>query len=313
MAVSPFADDILVGFVSIRSGIDPTPADQRTPLTPAATRSAALDQAWVAAGGFTAGLRQSFFDFSSGYTYTGNYASQRVTNLIAYQHSIDKTAAVAVSLEDGSLRRYQEGVLASYGAQRFPDVVVRGRWTPSWGAVHAAAALHPINDAITNDRELGYAFNAGLEYRQKWSELFGPAAGETFGRFILTGAYAKGALDYLGIPRFSTDYVADETGKIVPTTGASGLVSYEHVWRPNFKTTASLALYGTRTELMNFEWKTQGLLAQVGAEYLLAPGATIGAQVDWYRDWVRGRYFGLPGEPAEVSFVNAFLYMRRRL
>ena len=51
--------------------------------------------------------------------------------------------------------------------------------------------------------------------------VFGASAGDMYGRLMLQGAVARGAIGYLGIPFFATDYVADADGAIHPTLGYS--------------------------------------------------------------------------------------------
>jgi hypothetical protein len=308
-AVSLVNGTPIVSYVSLRNGYTFTAADIRSRTQ--ANTAVGVDQAWISAMGVTAGLRPSVFDFSTGVTYSGGYASSRVLNQIAYEKSFGQ-ASVAISAEDGRSRRYQEGVWASYEGQKSPDIVLRGRYSPDWGMVHVAGALHPYGDALTGKDSIGWAANAGIEYRQDWGVL-GGGKGGPFGRFQLTAAYADGALDYLGVPRFATDYVADSDGTLRNTKGASASLSYEHVLRPNLKATAGLSVYETRSNLLDFTWKTRGALAQLGIEYNPASGTYVGAELNYYWDQVRGVYFAVPGDPAKADFVTAMVYLRRTL
>lgn len=312
MTVSKIGDSPLISFVSLRSSTLLTAASARD-HTGGTEQSMYIDQAWLKYMGFTAGRHASYFDFSPGYTYVGGYASQKNLNLLAYTYGFGSTGSVSLSVEDGLERRVQEGVWAAYSGQRLPDLVAQARFTPSWGMMHASAALHQITDGLTGKTDYGYALNTGVEYRQKWADLFGPSAADTYGRILLSGAYARGALDYLGIPRFGTDYVADVDGKIAQTSGYSAVLSYEHVWKPNFKTTIGYSIFALKSAMMNFNFKVSGSVAQIGAEYMAAPGLMVGAELDYYRDSVRGTYFGTAANRDTVGNFTGFAYIRRRI
>jgi len=309
--VSSVGGEPVITFISLRSSENVTAADVRDQVHAANTPY--VDQAWIKFAGVTAGRHPSYFDFSPGFTYTGGYASQRNLNLLAFTKAFAQIASVSVSVEDQTDRRMQEGVWASYGGQRFPDLVGQLRFTPSWGIVHVGAALHEINDAISSRSAYGYAVNAGIEYRQKWADLFGASAEGTYGRLLVTGAYAKGALGYLGIPNFGTDYVTDLNGRIEKTTGYSAIVSYEHVWRPNFKTMLAVSSYSLGADMVNYKHRVRGMLAQVGAEYMPVPGLMVGVEGDYFRDSVKGTYFGVQAPREKVDFFTAFAYIRRRI
>jgi len=309
--VSKIGDEPVITFLSFRSSPNVTAATVRDHV--GLTSSVHVHEAWVKYAGFTAGRHPSYFDFVPGYNHTAGYASQRNLSLLAFTKSFDKAGSVSVAVEDQTERRMEEGVWAAYGGQRMPDVVAQARWTPSWGIVHLGGALHHINDAIGSRSAYGFAANAGVEYRVKWGEVFGPAAEGTYGRILVTGAYASGALDYLGIPKFGADYVSDITGRIEQTKGHSAIVSYEHVWRPNFKTTFGVSSYGLGSDTENYRHRVRGLLAQVGAEYMPTPGLMVGVEGDYFRDSVKGRFFGVQGPRDKVDIFTAFAYVRRRI
>lgn len=290
------------------------------PDTTAATRGAGAtagdilhaDQAWLRYRWVTAGKHPSYFDFSTGYTLTGGYGSQRNVNLLALTFRPSNATSLTLSLEDGASRRYEDGVWASYGAQRRPDVVVQGRWAPSFATLHASAALHPIRDGLAGRSKEGYALSAGLEYRQKWSDLFGTAAGDTYGRFLLTAATTRGALDYLGLPRFATDYAADLGGRLVQSRATAFIASYEHVWRPDLKTVIGVSGYDVHMPLTNYDHRVRGTVAQIGIEYMPVSNLMVGAEANLYRDSVRGAYFGVRAPTDRVEIVTGSVYLRRR-
>lgn len=291
-----------------------------------------LDQGWIKFAGFTAGTHKSYFDFTQpGYVHRGGYGSSRTLPLFAYTYSYGTIASATLSFESGGRRRYQEGVLANYGRERYADVVGQLRITPSWGILHLSGAWHPIEDkaaliccgAPTRQTE-GWAVQAAAEYRTKWSDWFGAAAGNTYGRFMVSATAADGALDYLGIPFFTPDYVANPDGSLNKTRGYVGLVSYEHIWTPTLKSTIAYSRYKTRlrsnvtylgdqVDPFNFEFEAKGSLFQVGTEYMPVPNLMLGAKVDYFRDTAQGYTLGVARDKEKVDFVNAWLYVRRRM
>lgn len=311
MTVTKVGESPLVSYFSMRFSPNLTAASLRDGGH--FDQSGTIDQAWIKYSGVTAGRHSSYFDFTPGYTYVGGYASQRTLNLFAYTHQFQNTGSISVSVEDANERRVADGFWAAYAGQRLPDVVAQARYTPKWGIIHASAALHQINDGLGGRTAYGYALSSGVEYRQKWSELFGAGSSDMYGRFLLSGTYAKGALDYLGIPRFGTDYVTGSDGRIDKTTGYSAVLSYEHVWRPNFKTTLAYSVFSLSSTLPDFEFKARGSLIQAGAEYMPVPGLMVGTEIDYYRDSVRSGLFGATGVRDTVGNFTGFAYVRRRI
>lgn len=304
------ADHPLITSFVLRSAPQLTAATARGTTTPLG--GPFVDQAWIKYRWLTAGKHSSFFDFNTGYTHSGGYASQRNVNLVALTNVVGKIASLTASIEDQTDRRYQEGVWAAYAGQKRPDVVVQARFAPSIATFHAAAALHSIRDGIGGRSREGFAANAGMELRQKWSDIFGTTAADTYGRLLITGATTLGALDYLGVPRFGTDYVTDVDGRIQRARGQSVVVSYEHVWRPNFKTTATWTGYRIRSNVRDYNHRVSGQLWQVGAEYMPVPGLMVGLEANYFQDQVRGVYFGTPANRDRVHIATANAYLRRR-
>jgi hypothetical protein len=270
-----------------------------------------LDQAFMAMGGFAIGRRKSFFDFSSGLSFTNGYSSNSVVMLAAYGWDVGSRGRVTVSLEDNNDRRVEDGVWALRGSHVLPDLVVAARVDDNgWGSAQISGAVTLLNDdRVTNccgvpKDQYGWALSVGLEYRTK-------IAGH-FGRFIFTGAYAEGAVAYLGDTPFATDYIVDVDGKIVRTTGYSLMGSYEHVWRDNLKSTLTVSAISTRSQTRDLLWKPTSILASAGLEYLPVPGLSVGLEGDYYADIGRARYFGLDGEKSQAEFAKLKMYVRRQ-
>ncbi len=296
---TPTARGPLLTVVSLRGTIEPDTSD-----------TIFLDQAFIDLDGFTIGRRASFFDFSSGLSETAGYASNTTTNLAAYTRRIGERGRVTVSIEDSNDRRAEEGVWALRGAHALPDLVVAARLDDRrWGAAQVSAALIHLTD----DREtaccgrpadrLGFAVSAGVEYRTQ-------IAGR-FARLILSGAYAEGGVSYLGGLPFASDYLVDGDGAIKPTRGYSLMASYEHVWRDNLKSTATLSGIAVQTRANTLDWRASGILASVGSEFMPVPGLQVGLEGSYFIDTGKARYFGVDGETSQADFFKLTTYARR--
>lgn len=270
-----------------------------------------LDQAFMAIGGFTIGRRSSFFDFSTGLSFTAGYASNATTTLIAYGKNVGSGGRLTVSLEDSKDRRVEDGTWALRGGHALPDVVVAASYEDQrWGAVQLSAAVTKLTDNRVTDccgvpgDSYGWAIAAGAEYRTKIAGYFG--------RFIFGAAYAEGALSYLGAFPFATDYVVDSDATLVRTKGYSLLASYEHVWSDRFKSTLTVSGISTRTKTREMLWAPSAVLATAGVEYMPASGLTVGLEGNYYRDMARARYFGIDGEKSVAEFAKVKMYARRK-
>lgn len=269
-----------------------------------------LDQAFIAAGGFTVGRRKSFFDYSTGYNFTEGYASDRTTNLAAYTHSLSEKASVTVSLEDNNERRVDDGVWALRGTQNLPDLVVAARLDDNrWGNAQVSVAVQQLSDDRVTEccgplrSTIAWAASAGVE--------FNPVILRHEGRLLLAAAYADGAMSYLGDSPFVTDYMVDGDGKIVRTSGFSLLASYEYHWSPKLKSMLTLSGLFARTKGRDLEWKPSGMLASLGLEYQPVPNLRLGLEGNYYRDLGRARYYGIAGERSSASLAKLKTYVAR--
>ena len=266
-----------------------------------------VDDAWASLGPATVGRRFSFFDYNPGFTYKPGYTSYRTTNLIGLTSPIGSGVEASLSLEDPSSRRREDGIWAAYAKGRLPDLVGSVRVNGNWGNAHASFALHEVTqpDGVgcpCETREIGFAGLAGFEYRQKF--------GETHGRVMVTGAVADGALDYLGIPRFAPDFIT-HMGSLRTTRGASALVSYEHVWRPDLRTAVSFSWYGTDTVTSDLRWYARGHLSQFTIEYMPAPNVFVGAEASHLSDAVKAEDAVTAATYERASMDRLLFYVRR--
>lgn len=166
-----------------------------------------IDKAFIQFGGLTAGYAHSFFGYYDNFygdtIWAPYYAESNTVNLIAYTAQFGGGLSATLGLEDGRDHRTvtfgieDRGVTAGvlYGGQELPDLVGNVLWEGDWGAVQASGALHQVrvsegSHALGYDDKLGYA--VGGTALIKIPAIEG-------GHFIVEGAYASGALDYLGI------------------------------------------------------------------------------------------------------------------
>jgi hypothetical protein len=132
---------------------------------------------------------------------------------------------------------------------------------------------------------------------------------------------ARGAIGYLGIPFFATDYVADADGDLRATTGYSAVASYEHLWTTTLKSSLTYSLFGTSEtsgaellapdEPMWFDVKIRGSLLQGGIEDMVQPGLTIGVEGGYTWTTATGNYAGASSAPLSVGFANLAAYVRK--
>ena len=285
-----------------------TDTDQGTLFTALSLRGTSSDtfelkEAYVQWAGLTAGFRYSFFDFGTGYNETAGLSSDRDTILYAYTFNVAPNLSVTASVEDAVFRRFEDGVWAQYAGQKVPDLVAAIDYEPERAWLHAAAAVHFIEDLRGGSEEVGWAAIVGGMRRFRYSET-------STGRFLITGAVAEGALDYLGIPLNAPDYIREDNGDLRLSTGISGLVSYEHYWSPRIRSAVTVSAYRTKTDTDALQWNSEGFWVTVGSEYIPVPGLTLGLDVTYYEDvvWSEGND---EAEPADAKSVVTYGFVRR--
>lgn len=339
LAVTPTDNGPLVAFADGRNGVDVTLANSRLSSLP--SPNFFLDQAWISWAGLTAGRHQSFFDFTSpGYGFFGGYSSLTKTGLLAYSKSFGNLVSVTASLEDPTSRQQVDGVISAVGPSRWPDLVGQIRFAPKNAVFQLSGALHQNTDttafncclAPIRSKE-GFAVLAGMELRAHWSDYFGPGAKGMYGRLMISGAYADGALSYLGMPFFASDYVADADGTLHLSKGASALISYEHLWTPFVKSTLTLSGYDVHSSsglasltgvsptvtqatqftagLFDFRYHVRGWAAQFGNEIAPVNGLIFGAEVNYTHDTAKAIYSGVAADPVTVGIWSGAVYVKR--
>ncbi|HEX2257789.1 MAG TPA: porin [Afifellaceae bacterium] len=285
-----------------------TDTDQGTLFTALSLRGTSSDgfelkEAYLQWAGLTAGFRYSFFDFGTGYNETAGLSSDRDTILYAYTFNVTPNLSVTASAEDAVFRRFEDGVWAQYAGQKIPDLVAAIDYEPERGWLHGAIAMHYLDDLRGGSEEVGWAAILGGMRRFRYGE-------DSSGRFLITGAVAKGALDYLGIPLNAPDYIREDSGELRLSTGVSGLVSYEHYWSPKVRSAVTISAYRTKTDTEALQWNSEGFWVTLGSEYIPVPGLTLGLDVTYYEDEVRGEEDD-EGEPANAKSVVTYGFVRR--
>lgn len=279
-------------------------------LTRVATGPLFVDDAWASFGPLTLGRRFSYFDYNPGFTYKPGYTSYRTTNLLAVTVPVTGSVEASLSIEDPSSRRREDGVWAAFDKARVPDLVGAFRINGNAANAQASVAVRQISqmDGLgcpcpRQKGEGGAAGSAAFEYRHKF--------GETYGRVMVAGAVAQGALDYLGIPSLAPDYIADADGALRATRGVSALASYEHVWRPDLRTAFSFSWYGTNSAASDLRWQAQGYLSQLTVEYMPAPNLFVGAEASHLSDVVKATSADTSGVSEHASMDRLLVYVRR--
>lgn len=268
-----------------------------------------IERAYIRLYPFTAGRRESYFDHLPGYNLRGGYASDTVTNLVALSRDVSESLHLRLSIEDGNARRMEDGQWAQYDAHDLPDLVVAARYLGETRTVHVAGALHRLTDLRPGlhdqERRRGWGFAATASVEQKLDY------GAYSGRLLLTGSYADGAIGYLGIPFFATDFIVSPAAGIARTTGYALLASYLHIWSPRLTSALSASYYRTRTRAAPFLWRTEGVLAQVNTEFTPVEGLVLGAELSYARDRLQGTLGAVAGPWEVADDVTATGYMKR--
>jgi hypothetical protein len=274
-----------------------------------------INRATVQWNGWTFGYAPSTFDFSGGYSYSEGYSSSATLNQLAYQHAISKNLSVGLSMESAGDRRIFDGVWSLDTNRGRPDIVVSAQYATKNFRAHAAAAAAQARDIALCcgrfDGTVGTAAIVGVEQRLNYAELFKNQIGQMFGKVMASAAVADGAVGYLGMPAFATDFIKGADGRVRHTQGATGIVSYEHIWGPTVKTTMSFSVFGSRTKMPELDWRTFGTLTQLGLEAMPSRGLTIGMELNLYRDSVGNRRD--PTGTLSAPLTTSFIYLRKRM
>ncbi|WP_246702712.1 porin [Starkeya sp. ORNL1] len=160
-----------------------------------------LKYGYIQFAGFTFGKATSNFDFWAGDFYEGIdpgfFYSDATPLQIAYTADFGNGFSATIAIEDAYERTrdyFDIGIDSSFGEHRqeVPDIVANLSYEGSWGAARLSGALHRLEDQYGN-------FNSQPNDDWGWAALAGVRfdIAETT-TIYLEGAYADGALGYLG-------------------------------------------------------------------------------------------------------------------
>jgi len=297
----------------------------------------ALDEAWLQWNGLKVGMQPSMFGFNRlPSVVTPGYTSIVTTLGASYTHGVTQNMSVSIALEDPHRRHMGEGILARPSRGDAPDVVGMLRYATPSALFHLSGALHHAEDQVVQDfaggspsSVRGWAWSAGVESRVNWDHLLGSYGGGQLGRVAMTVAYTQGAIGYLGMPFFATDYVVGSDGSFHRSKGWSALVSYEHMLSRRTKLNLSASYFSatmqsapeqlipeidphmTPMPLMYFDVDVRGAVLQAGLEFMPMPNLTLGVESGYTITEAEGTYAGVQGEKERVGFPHVGVYVRR--
>jgi hypothetical protein len=281
-----------------------------------------INTAYLTWAGLTAGKAQSFFSFIGGGDNWNNFFSPdrkgfNEPNLLAYTASFGGGFTATISAESqgnsnfvGGTNLVGPGNSATFGGERWPDIVGALHVKQGWGEAQVSGVIHNVNVrdysffngggcgvlvgqlCNASESKVGWGVDAGL----KWNlPSFG--AGDDV---IITGAYTQNAVWYSGLP----DAMNGENGQVNgngqpmtladayfnPLTNAwatprawsvSGLL--EHHWTPTIYTDLEGSIGG-----INWSGQSGGVCSTliggcVGTGFISPHAFTylIGADIGW--------------------------------
>lgn len=257
---------------------------------------AAVDNAFVQFGPFTAGRATSMFDYANAQAYGTIRGSDTATQLFAYTASFGSGYSATLSLEDGVERSNNSST--SKGGNRLPDVVANLNVTQGWGTVQLSGAVHEITTnsvgaAAKLESKYGFAGQASMKFKLPML-----AAGDVL---WLQGAYAEGALGYLGatgefkaggikVRAYDSVVVTNDLSSSVKLTKGYALAaSLLHYWTPTIRQ----AVFGSFVSIESNKaaGQTDFKEYRVGSQLVWSPvsGLDIGVEVLYAKVDPKGR------------------------
>lgn len=291
-----------------------------------------FEQAWLRLRGLTVGIQPSQFDFMRpGYAPFPGYATRDTTAALAYNYR-QKDWSLAVAVEDGRRRDMDDGILARYdrNAEIRPDFVTQFRARQKGIVYHASLAVHDIDDetlddfGIQSDEDFGLAGRLGIEFKWSWMRDRKNPLDDEQVRLMFSIAAAEGAIGYLGVPMFATDYVTENDGGLSLSSGISGIASVEKAWATGVSVSATLSAYALQMQShgsigpdsMPFHMSTDvdvyGAKLQIGAQKVIDAKTKIGAEVAYTWTRAESALNGFDLNPVEVSYPEVRGYIARR-
>ena len=217
-----------------------------------------LNTGYLTWAGITAGKAQSFFSFVGGGDNWANFASPdrkgfNEPTLLAYTASFGGGFSATISAESpggfsaggsgGGTQFAPPG--ATYGGQRWPDIVGALHVKQGWGEAQVSGVIHNVNvdysgydgtagvagcgiatvgivNCDQRQSKVGWGVDAGVKFNLTgWGGMFG--AGDDV---LLTGAYTRNAVWYSGLP----DMMWGENGQV--NGNGQAMAMYDTWWNP---------------------------------------------------------------------------------
>ena len=289
-----------------------------------------VEQAWFRLRGLTVGIQPSIFDFMRpGYAPFPGYATRDTTASISYSYR-EKDWSLAFAVEDGGRRDMFDGLLASYDSDVRADFVTQLRARQKGIVYHASVAVHNIDDnaldpiGLKTEDAYGLAGRIGVEFKWAWLGDRKDPTDDTQMRLMFSVAAAEGALGYLGVPLFATDYVAETDGDLSLSKGMSAITSVEYAWATGWSVSATLSGFALHMDGSGFigphampfdmamDVDVYGAKLQVGAQKILDAQTKVGAELAY--TWTRAESsingFDLNTEVVSYPELRAFLARR---
>lgn len=252
----------LKGFIDFRAqtGNMGSFSESATQIVNSETNSGYVDTAWLSLGPLKAGYDTSLFDFGRGYTDTGGFGPDTISDHIQLTYA-EAGWAFAGSIEDqrdrggaGDISGLLEenGLYATGGQDNIPDIV--GAVSYASGLFSGKLAAAYVNNAVSitgrgseqdpfiGSPRTGWAIGGSAELA-----LDMIAKGD---KLFFTAVYGDNANAYTGIAGGTSvantgGLFNNEIASLASGTSASAMASYKHLWTPSLWSaiTASYADY----------------------------------------------------------------------
>ena len=247
---------------------------------------------FVQFGPLTAGVTDSFFDFTNFPGGLFNYTGSRFSRppLLAYTASLGGGWSASISAEESGDQNNNIGgsnvqLIIGGGdtwvrrAIQLPDLVGNIRVAQSWGSAQISGAVQQnrfANTTCTAAVALGGVCTAN---RVGWAVAGGVNIQLPFlakgSDFLVKATYAEGATNYLGFTNVNRSYFANglngADNTVNAITGFSLLSAFQHFWTPAVRTVIAGsyfsfggrpgANFGSNIALLRDGWSVNGLIA----------------------------------------------------
>lgn len=296
----------------------------------------ALDHAWVRFHGLHVGYAPSYFGFNRfGYTFLPAYLTTTNLPLLAYNFHLTKDTSLTLSIEDAKRRRREDGVLAAYADSDRPNMVatLRHRLNKRW-LVHASGVTHRVKDKWADfccnagkSSETGFAATLGTEYYFRWGDLLGSKMSNDAASVMANVTFARGAIDYLGVPNVVPDYVTTSDGRMKLSEGVSVVMGYRHFITRKLRASVTASAFrveaGSKPEQLdlfnsnfNFDYKMDSWKLQGTVSYIVNNNLEVGAEAGYTQTKAKLKYSidnvgqALSAAPLRSSYPEVTLFVR---